>query len=401
MLILLVVLLCGAVKVDGAAQSGCTYVDTDGSARGVYECDYPSVSLPLTYSSFSSPIPQRMKIYNVHGQLPASNPTSTFSGFSGMGTLDPDYPASLEIRCSAGGTLLLFAGTFTGMSYLQELSIINCVISSGFTSSAFSAIGSLNYFLVYGGSLATLANDAFTGLDIQKLSSVPDPKGELAMIGVTLPSTTLPQGLLYSQTNLVSVVLDNLGLTVVRADDFSQNTLLEKISLQYNAFTEISSTIFDGLDLLLSVNLMGTEWNCTCENIWIVNTANASGYEIETGYTCTTPALYEKRTGKEYYIKECEIPDPCITEGKGFRWGVECFILYNIIAYAVLLFTLIIGAIALAIVCHVRRDLITDRERLMKKRNIAWMKVQQALLHGGGGGQRPPASTAPPMRKGW
>lgn len=85
----------------------------------------------------------------------------------------------------------------------------------------------------------------------------------------------------------------------------------------------------------------------------------------------------------------------------GVRFGVECFTLYNIIAYCVLLLALLIGGLALGIVCHVKRDLITDREKLMKKRNIAWLKVQDALLRGGGGGQRPPASTNPPARKGW
>lgn len=288
--------VCFFLKVDGAAQSGCTYVERNGDSIGVYECDYLSVTLPLAYSSFSSPIPQRMKIYNVHGHLPASSPTSTFSGFSGMGTLDPDYPASLEIRCSSKGQLLIFAGTFTGMSHLQELTISNCIIDSGLPSSAFSAIGNLNYFEIYGGSLATVAYDALTGLDIQKDMTLPDPRGEFVLNGVTLPATTLPLGLLYSQTNLVSVKLDNLGLTLLRADDLSQNTKLEKISLKYNTFEDLPTGFMSGLTKVTSLDLTGILWNCSCETVWLAIDANNSGLVLESGLTCAAPALYASKS---------------------------------------------------------------------------------------------------------
>lgn len=287
--------VCFFFGADGAAQSGCTYVATNGDAIGVYECDYNAVTLPLAYSAFSSPIPQRMKIYNVHGQLPASNPTATFSGFSGFGTLDPDYPASLEIRCQSKGQLLLFAGTFTGMGYLQELTISNCAIVSGLVSSGFSPIGTLNYFEIYGGSLTTVAYDALTGLDIQKITTIPNPRGELVLNGVTLPDTTLPLGLLYSQANLVSVRLDNLGLTLLRSDDLSQNTKLEKISLKYNAFTDLSEGFLNGLTKVNSLDLTGISWNCTCDTVWLAIKANDTGLILESGITCATPALYESK----------------------------------------------------------------------------------------------------------
>jgi hypothetical protein len=68
-----------------------------------------------------------------------------------------------------------------------------------------------------------------------------------------------------------------------------------KISLTYNAFTEVPSTIFDGLTKLYSVDFMGTPWNCTCDNIWLVNYVNSSGIRLETGLTCTTPTLYASK----------------------------------------------------------------------------------------------------------
>jgi hypothetical protein len=296
MVVALLLLLSIQMMVNGqTSPTGCTYVNNAGLGIGVYECDFNAITLPLAYSSFSSPKPQRLKIYNIHGHLPASSPTASFSGFSAFsGSLDPDYAASLELRCATGGTLLLYAGTFTGMSYLQRLSIYNCAIQSGFPSSGFLAIGTLDYFLVYGGSLTTLATDAFAGLYIQKLS-IPDAKGELAFVDVTMPSTTLPHGLFYSLTDIVSIRLDNIGLTAITSDVFSQNTLLEKISLTYNAFTEVPSTIFDGLTKLYSVDFMGTPWNCTCDNIWLVNYVNSSGIRLETGLTCTTPTLYASK----------------------------------------------------------------------------------------------------------
>jgi hypothetical protein len=113
-------------QTSGAAPSGCALNEVI-SLIGRFDCDFNSITFPLTMTDFSSPDPQRLRIYNVSGTFPSPS----FSGFNtfNTGTIDTDYPASLEIECVNGGTLDINAGTFTGMSYLQEFYITNCVIS--------------------------------------------------------------------------------------------------------------------------------------------------------------------------------------------------------------------------------------------------------------------------------
>ncbi|XP_069119232.1 reticulon-4 receptor-like 2 isoform X2 [Argopecten irradians] len=323
----LIVLLSLCQYISGQSfPTGCSYSSATG-IPGIFTCDFASVTLPLAFADFSSPYPQRLVINNVDGQLPASSPSATFSGFNSMSTanLDTNYPASLEIKCATNGNLVLFAGTFSGLSYMQELKITNCVMSGGLPNNVFSDFVELDSLIIDGGSIASLNADSLSGLNITRLS-IPNAIGMFAMINIALGTNTFPSGFFYPLSDVRSVVLDNLATSsalTLPIDTFTQNTKMETLSLSHNSLTSLPDNVLSTLDALSYLNLTGNNWECTCDNLWILNTIRTKAIDVLGGIVCSSPSDYQDKRGTTYYYNMCPQSDAC-NGTPGLILGGEC-----------------------------------------------------------------------------
>lgn len=209
----------------------CTW--TDYGVTPIFECDFSLITLPLYYSQFT-PLPQRLKIFNVNGQLPYNSPTPSFTGWSSFttGSIDSNYPVSLEIVCTSGGSLILFAGTFTDMSHVQEVKISNCLLAGGLPNNVFSDFVELDSLIIDGGSITGLNYGALSGLNISTNLNIPSPKGLFAMTNLEIDTTTFPAGFFYPIDMAHSIILDNIatpttGYLSMPKDTFTQNTAMK------------------------------------------------------------------------------------------------------------------------------------------------------------------------------
>ncbi|KAJ8320123.1 hypothetical protein KUTeg_001710 [Tegillarca granosa] len=362
--------------VQCTAPTGCTYDSSD--SVGIYTCDFTAITLPLTYSGFS-PAPQRLVINKIDGSLGSG---STFSGFSSFSSasLDKNYIASLDLQCSTSATvsLTIAAGTFTDMSYVQKLTITNCRISN-LPADVFLDFGQLDTLIITGGQIDAMDAGAFNNIDIGKLDLIPQAAGLLELSNLVMPSTTLTTGIFTSLVNVSHIKLDNIGLTAVVAADFSSNTGLHTLTVSNNAITTIPTGFFTGLDGIAIVDFSGTSWDCSCTNLWFLTFADTNGIEIQGGANCGSPSSHAR-----------------------IALGTSCMPIWDLIGYIILVIALVISCVALGLICHTRRQLLTAKNKLATKKNTSWNKVQEAMKRRGGAGQKPPAaSTQPNKGKGW
>ena len=298
--VLLVVLVMLIGSSFGASPTGCSY-DSSYSSTGIYTCIFGSYTEPLTYSAFSSPRPQRLKITNLSGSFPAGG--SAFSGFSSYssGLFDVNYPASLELVCTGTGTLTLSTGTFTDMGYLQEVKFTHCNIAS-LTSNMLSNFGSLNSLMFEYGSIASYTADFLTGLTIEA-QSVSVPKGELVIKDCTISPTDIPAGLFDPLTAAKVIRIEHAGVTTINSAAFSLAVKLSYISLSDNSITTLDNNILTGLNSLSTLNLDGLAYDCTCSNLGLLTFASENSVNIPSGLICNTPATYQSK----YTYHICEI----------------------------------------------------------------------------------------------
>ncbi|XP_060075680.1 phospholipase A2 inhibitor beta-like [Ylistrum balloti] len=382
--------------------SGCAYSSATGTP-GIFTCDFASVTLPLTFNTFSSPYPQRLVINNVDGQLPASSPTATFSGFNSMSiaNLDTNYPASLEIKCASNGNLVLFAGTFSGLGYIQELKITNCVLSGGLANNVFADFGDLDSLIIDGGSINGLNADSLSGLNITRLA-IPNALGMFAMMNLALDTNTFPSGFFYPLSKVKAIILDNLSTSSALSlptDTFTQNTNLETLSLSYNSLTRLPNNVLSTLGALSFLNLTGNRWECTCENLWILTTISTQNIDVVGGMVCDSPSDYQDKRATTYYYNMCPQDDACAGT-PGIVAYNSCITAWQLANYALLILVLILSALGLGLIIGTRTSLRSARLKLEMKKKSSWLKVQEAMRRGGGG-QKPPASTGPPKNAGW
>ncbi|XP_021342516.1 leucine-rich repeat and immunoglobulin-like domain-containing nogo receptor-interacting protein 2 isoform X2 [Mizuhopecten yessoensis] len=324
-LLVVLFLLCDFISGQ-SFPSGCAYSSTTG-IPGIFTCDFTTVTLPLTFNTFSSPYPQRLVINNVDGQLPASSPSASFSGFSSMSTanLDTNFPASLEIKCVSNGNLLLFAGTFSGLSYMQELKITNCILSGGLPNNVFSDFGDLDSLIIDGGSINGLNADSLSGLNITKLS-IPNALGMFAMMNLALNTNTFPSGFFYPLSKVKAIILDNLSTSSAMSlptDTFTQNTNVETLSLSHSSLTSLENNVLSSLGALNYLNLTGVKWACTCDSLWILSTISTESINAIGGPVCDTPSDYQDKRATTYYYNMCPQDDAC-RGTPGVVLGGEC-----------------------------------------------------------------------------
>lgn len=289
-LALLCILLCSFRSVLCAAPVGCALDDT-ASLIGRYDCDFNEITLPLTMTDFSSPDPQRIRIYNTSGTFPSPS----FAGFGSFntGTLDTDYPASLEIECVNGGTLTISAGTFDGMGYLQDFYITNCDITD-LPTDVFADFGTLNYFKIEGGSIATTQSNSLNGMNILRSGS-PTPLGEFVIYNVPITSGVLASGFLDPITTVSVLILENIGLSSIDVSTFSQNTIVRNLSIAGNELQEFPNNLFSGLDGLMFLNLKSNPLNCSCSDVWFLDYLADQDVKVVGAAVCEEPASYNCR----------------------------------------------------------------------------------------------------------
>lgn len=126
--------------------TGCTYFASELR----YECTMRSWVLPLTLTDFDN-IPQVLHLIEVNGELPSTTPTATFSGFSAINnaTFDVNVVPALVVRCVSGGSLIMSAGTFSGMSYIQDIRFLDCNLLN-VPDAIFSDIGDVHFlYIIY------------------------------------------------------------------------------------------------------------------------------------------------------------------------------------------------------------------------------------------------------------
>lgn len=210
---LLLALCCFTNNVYSATfPTGCSYVEEIDSTH-LYVCDFSAVTFPLTYNTFSNPLPQWILLNKINGAI-------SFSGFASYDTtqLNRDRHPTLQLHCASGGSLSLSSGVFTDMGYIQELEIVGC--TSTLSASSFEGLGSLNKLTIRGGQISTIDVAVFSNLHIVEIDNYPFPRGELIIEDLTVAS--LPTGIFDNLNSTRWIKLENLGLGTVDANLFSQ-----------------------------------------------------------------------------------------------------------------------------------------------------------------------------------
>lgn len=288
---IVVVVLAVCSRVLGNPQ-GCSY----DSSQLLHTCNARAWALPLVFSSFS-PQPQRILLREVDGELPNGTPSGpTFSGFSSIntGTFDSNYAPELIIRCTSNGQLIITKAAFADMGWVEELTIEDCDILS-LPVQVFSNFGNLNRFAIIGGSIDAMVGDSFTGMNVEKMTTVPDPKGEFVIQNSRLVSGGFAFGALFSQANATRVIIENANLKSIQTDMFYALQKMTYLSLSNNPYTYLPSDLFKGINSLTTVELYGISWACTCTNIWPPTWLQSNNITMNGDPVCSTPTAYESK----------------------------------------------------------------------------------------------------------
>ncbi|XP_063410779.1 uncharacterized protein LOC134693795 [Mytilus trossulus] len=379
------------------APAGCALDDT-ASLIGRFDCEFNSVSFPLVMTDFSSPDPQRIRIYNVSGTL--SSPS--FSGFSSFntGTIDTDYPTLLEIECVNGGTLDISAGTFTGMDYIQEFYITNCVIPD-LPDNVFTDFGTLNYFKIEGGSIGVTQTNSLNGLNVARSSS-PTPLGAFIIYNSPIITGELASGFLNPLTTVTTIMLKNTGLDSIEANMFSQNTLVRNLSIAGNNFQVLPTNIFSGLDALMFLDMSDVPFNCSCSNAWFLDYLVEHDISIVGAAVCSEPSSYNLQRATIFQDENCPY-DPC-GNIPGINADPRCHTIFQVFGYVVTCGCLLMTLMAIYLYLNTRLHIAMPKFRLEQKKKNAWIKVQDSLYKGVVN-MIPPASTGvngvklPPIKR--
>lgn len=272
----------------GVDPYGCTYNQADVRE---YICSARSWSLPLVYSDFVN-IPQVLKLVDVDGYLPFQSP-ATFSGFESMNTsvMDTSIVPALHIRCVSGGSLIMSNGTFSNMGWVKEVRIFDCAILT-IPDDVFSSFGTLNYFSIDGGSISNMGVNCFSGVNVERMESVPQPLGMFAIRNSRLTSGELVSGVLYPLINTSIILLENTDMGVINKDLFQTSTRVQYISLKDNPFTYLPDGLFDTVTSLTTFQVSGVNWTCTCKNMWIVTYMKTNNISLIGDIGCASPEAY-------------------------------------------------------------------------------------------------------------
>lgn len=92
---------------------------------GLYECEYGSVSLPVSETSFTSPVAQRFRLTNLNGALTTNIFDTTFNSID-TAQFDTNWAPTLELKCASNSVLTLGQAAFANMDFIRDIKLINC-----------------------------------------------------------------------------------------------------------------------------------------------------------------------------------------------------------------------------------------------------------------------------------
>ncbi|XP_069104941.1 leucine-rich repeat and transmembrane domain-containing protein 2-like [Argopecten irradians] len=273
-------------SICNAAPTGCT-------EAGFYAtCDFAAWSPPLASSDFTT-TPCYIILNNVDGTLPAN----AFSGLSDCA--DPSGQRSIAITCAGSNALVIATDAFAGtMTWITELSLTNCIISAGLSSSDISGLSGLVDFLTSGGTIASFASTTFSGLSMNSI----------AMSGTTITAQTFPSGFLENAGSaMTKITLDNCGLTSIPSGAFDGKTAVTALNIANNQLTTLATDALDSMVSLNTLSITGNQWACTCDISFLVQWVRYTGVTLDGDITCTTPATYNGKTlNKVTFALGCE-----------------------------------------------------------------------------------------------
>lgn len=361
--------------------SGCNY--DSSSSMGLYTCDFASITLPLPYINFSNPEPQRLVIYDVTGDLSATQLVSGFSAFN-YSAVNADYTNYLEIACKTGGSLQISSTMFTDMNYINEFKMTGCNFTSGLPSSAFSTFVELDSLTIEGGVIASTQSDTFSGLNITKISGLPTPQGKLTIKNANIGSN-FSVGFFDSLSDLSAIDISGCGMTAIDPNLFLYNNKVTLLNLANNNFTTISSSFLKNMTSLTEVNLDGISFDCsTCDNLWFLDHFSAFSMHIKGTFLCSGGERVN-----QYFGEKCRGKDNC-NSIPGIAIGIDCFEWYQILNYCFTSASFALSWVAFVVVVIYRRDMYKNEKEIEIRKREKAIRVLEALKRGGGGGQKAP-----------
>ncbi|XP_033760724.1 carboxypeptidase N subunit 2-like [Pecten maximus] len=298
-------LLLLVFPIVSATPTGCT--ETASYAT----CDFSAWAPPLLSGDFSTS-PCYITLNNVDGTLPAN----AFSGLSDCA--DPSGQRSIAMTCTGSKSLVIATNAFAGtMTWIAELSITDCIISAGLSSSDLSGLSGLVDFLTSGGSIASFASTTFSGLSMNSI----------AMSGTSITAQTIPSGFLENAGSaMTKITLDNLGLTSIPSGAFDGKTAVTALNIANNQLTTLATNALDSLISLGTLSITGNQWECTCDISFLVQWVRYTGVTLDGDITCTTPAAYNgKLLNKVTFDLGCETTTSASTDestwDKALKYG--------------------------------------------------------------------------------
>jgi len=270
--------------------------------------------------------------------------------------------------------------------------------TNGLPEYVFSLLSPLDTLTIEGGSISVTAGNSLGTFDISR-ADVSGPRGILNFTNVEITGGTLANGFLIPVTSVETIVMNNLGLTSLDLDTFSQNTRLKSLILRDNQFTSIPNNMFSNLGALSLLDLTGLQITCSCDSLWFVNYTNYNNITLRYSLTCTDSDNQAKRVDT-YFAENCVTYDIC--DGLvGYIIGGTCIAAYDVAAFIIVILVFLIALIALLLVCHTRCVLLSERDKLNAQMDRKWSKIQKVLQSTNTSGQKPPAATVPPKNVKW
>uniref|UniRef100_A0A8W8K7M8 Uncharacterized protein n=1 Tax=Magallana gigas TaxID=29159 RepID=A0A8W8K7M8_MAGGI len=289
---------------------------------------------------------------------------SHFSGFSSASTatFDSSYSHSLTINCKAGiSSFTLAANSFSQFPNLQVLEFVKCPITS-IPANAFPG-HYLDHLIFTGGKIDSVDANAFSGLNISKLS-IPGAVGAASVNTITV-------GHVGNITNL------------------------RHLSLSENLITNLTSGIFTNLKSLAYLDLRENKFTCTCTDLWFLKYVADNFITMLGGPVCDTPASHNNKRVTVYDSEICAVEDVC-GDTVGIAMSGNCIPLYQMMSFIMLIIILIMSCVALGCICKSRKDLTRIQRRMKNKRASSWNRVQEAMKQRSGAKQKPPVG-----KNGW
>ncbi|XP_033724856.1 leucine-rich repeat transmembrane protein FLRT3-like [Pecten maximus] len=246
-------------------------------------------------------------------------------------------------------------GALAGMNYIQDFRIINCNIYN-IPDEMFADLVELNYLGIEGGTIHTFGFNTFTLLNIYAMdfTSNRESSGTLSIRNCNIVDGKLPNGLLYSLTNIKHIILENANIATLQSDMFQVTTKVMSLTFTNNPLTSLPQNLFNSMLGLVSVEADGIAWECSCTNLWFLDYAETNNVTLRGDYVCASPADEQGKRLHAYRKQYCTTEEICGSVS-GVAIGSYCLSAWSISNSCVMLISLTISCVALGIaICTVK-----------------------------------------------